>query len=109
MKNRVLHLPMAEVLIDPKAAAARVAEACRRPLPMRATGLCQVGEVLLIPLEQIPRAETCEYVFSLFAEDIATLDDVTASVNSRFYAGFTTLGAFDDGHSRWGFFVTART
>jgi hypothetical protein len=100
MKNRVLHLPLAEVLIDPKAAAARVAEACRRPLPMRATGLCQVGEVLLIPLEQIPAAERCTYVFSLFTEGIAT-------VNSRFYAGFTTLGAFDDGHSRWGFFVTA--
>jgi len=105
MRNRILHLALADVIVDPAAAAARVTAACRRQPPLRVTGLCRVGETMVVALEETDAAVAGGHVLAPLGEATMTLEEATGLITARFHAGFSFLGACDDGRTRWGLFA----
>jgi hypothetical protein len=105
MRNRILHLALADIIVDPAAAAARITAACRRQPPLRVTGLCRVGETLVVALEETSDGDARCHVLAPLGGATMTLEEATAAISARFYAGFAFLGACDDGHTRWGLFA----
>ncbi len=105
MRNRILHLALADIIVDPAAAAARITVACRHQPPRRVSGLCRAGETMVVALEETNVAVAHDHVLAPLGEATMTLEEATAAINGRFHAGFTFLGACDDGRTCWGLFT----
>jgi len=109
MVMRLLQISLADLIIAPEEAAVRVTAACRRRPAMRPTGMCQVGETLLVPLIPAASAEVREYLFAPLGELAAHPDEVVAAIRARYYAGFDFIGAGDDGRTRWALFARTKS
>ena len=102
--NRIVKLSVNDVVIDAAQAAGVLTSACNsHHQPMRVTGICCLDETLLIPLEELTARDGCNYVFSKLPS--LAEDDLVAEINSRYSAGFTTIGTFQIDDKLWGLFA----
>lgn len=69
---------------------------------MLPTGVCQVGENLLVTLEECADNENFEYVLAPF--ESCNIDEVSTEISTRFFSGFTHLGGFDVKTEKWALF-----
>ena len=100
--NKIIKIHTDDIIIDPAAESQMLSEACTRQISMHVTGLCQLGDSILIICEQDNKREYHQYVLAPF--DSVNADEIMAEITARYFAGFTTIGAFDIKHKKWGLF-----
>ncbi len=101
---RFVNIEKCDILTDPEEAADILNHAVRRKRPMRFSGLCDANsETLLVVLEEIEETKNVAFVFSPFPSE--STDEITATVESRYLAGYSTLGTFRLGDMLWGLFA----
>ena len=101
--NKILKINTNDIIIDPARESEMITKACNRTIKMRLTGICQCGETLIAAMEEDESAPAMIYVLApLNAENV---DDITAEISSRYYAGFSTIGGFDLKSEKWALFA----
>ncbi len=99
MKNRLLKISVNDIIVNPQEQSEMLGAACRRQIPMNVKGLCQVGDSLLLHLEECLGPGRLDYVFapleSLNTEEIAT------EIGVRFFAGFSLVAGIDVNNEKW--------
>ena len=65
---RIVKLNIVDIVYDPRHAGEVIAKACRARsgAPMRATGCCDLGGTVCIPLASAPDDRKAVYYFSVF-------------------------------------------
>jgi len=102
--NRILKLHTDEILINDKHASEVLNNACRREgHPMKIVGMVPFEKVLIFTLEECEEVLDLEYHLSLFPNNAE--DDIIGEIDSRFFAGFTTICGFELKGNMWGLFV----
>lgn len=102
MKNRIVKISIDDLIVDPQGQSEMISAVCLRENPMKITGICQVGEVLLLALEKQPGEGDVEYIFSPFKS--VNIDEIISEISTRFYSGFSLVGGFDVKLDKWGLF-----
>lgn len=100
--NKILKININDIIIDPARESDMISDACMRQIKMHVTGICQCGDALLIILEKEKEQQTCRYVLAPF--DSVNIDELTAEISARYFAGFTMLGGFDIKKTKWALF-----
>lgn len=102
--NRIVKLHINDILVDAKQAGNVIDVACHSHQDkMKATGLCQIGDTLIIPLEESTDAEKYDYIFSKLPS--MSEEDTIAEINTRYAAGFSTIGTCRIKDDCWGLFA----
>lgn len=102
--NRILKLHTDEILVNDKYASDVLNNACRREgHPMKVVGMVPHESVLIFTLEETREVLDLEYHFSMFPNNAE--DDIVGEINSRFFAGFSTICGFELNGNVWGLFV----
>ena len=104
--NKIIKIDIDDIIIDPAAESQMISAACNRQLNMHVTGLCQSGNTILIICEQESKKQQHKYVLAPF--NSINIDEITAEISARYFAGFTTIGAFDIKNQKWGLFESHR-
>ena len=102
--NKILQISIDDIIVDPAGQSEMITTSCSRPTSaMRVTGLCQVGDKLLLALEHDETGETLNYVVAPFnAENI---DEIVAEISTRYYSGFSLIGGFEVKTENWALFA----
>jgi hypothetical protein len=102
--NRIVKLHVNDLLVDAKQAGAVIDAACHsHQAKMQATCLCQLDDIIIIPLEESEDRGQYSYIFSKLPS--LSEDDLIAEINTRYAAGFVTLGICRIKDDLWGFFA----
>lgn len=105
--NRVVTIHHDEIRFDPAGAAGIVDQVNLRSASMRATGVIPIGDEILVCMEEAADtpevAKSLRHVFAAFADE--SVDGVSAEVQSRYYAGFSAVGAFRLDGRLWALFA----
>jgi hypothetical protein len=106
MKNRILKVNTKDIIYDYCQASEIVCKACNRQIPMEVKGGFVKGNNVILCLEQIPDNACNNYKKYIFApfQDISE-NGIIAEIDSRFYAGFTTIICFEIQDKVWGLFA----
>lgn len=104
MKNRIVKISIDDLIVDPEGQSEMISRICHREIPMRVTGICQIGETLLLALEKKTSSDEVKYVFSSFCS--VNSDEIIAEISTRFYSGYSLIGGFDVKLEKWGLFET---
>lgn len=102
MKNRIIKISINDIIVDPEAQSKMLSAACLREIPMEATGVCQVGDNILVTLEQCSEEKNVEYVIAPFSS--YNIDEITTEISTRFFSGFSLIGGFDVKMEKWALF-----
>ena len=108
LKHRILKINVCDIVLDPAAQSEVVTNACRRKSGMFVSGLCCVGDELILLLESLGEMSGLlgdEYVFAPF--DSENVDDVVAEIGVRYFADFSLVGGFDIKRAHWALFRRA--
>lgn len=104
--NRVLKVYVNDIIADHKRASELITSACSHERTMRVTGCFRVNDVVLVILEECPSVtQSMKYVLAPLPQGGA--DEFIGEISSRYFAGFTTYGAFEIGGNAWGLFGKA--
>jgi hypothetical protein len=101
--NRIVKITREEIIVDHKKAAETINSACSRQGGMNVTGCCKCNDVLMFILEKDERPGRYNYVFAPFPE--GGEDEITAEIDSRYFAGFRTITSFKAGKTWWALFA----
>ncbi|HCE43342.1 MAG TPA: hypothetical protein DET40_07325 [Lentisphaeria bacterium] len=96
---KIIKFSVDDVLFDSEAVSDAVNKACSRNPPAKVAGLCQVGETLMIPLEEVKEDLGLNYVIAPFPA--VNDDEFAGEIKSRYYAGFSTIGVFSVADKKW--------
>ena len=103
---RIITLTQDDVLFDRKAAGETLDKAVRRKTPLRFTGVCPVGDALLIVFTECsagdPGDRDANFVFAKMPS--GDPEEISAAILNRYSGGFDTLGTFPIGDNLWGLF-----
>lgn len=108
-KHKILKINTADITIDPAKQSAMVTKACARSPIWEVTGLCQIGDSVVLSLEvddEILSAES-EYVFAPF--DSEDIDEIITSIGVRYSSGYSLVGGFNVRRERWALFRRCRS
>ena len=101
--NRVLKIFANDVIVDHKGVSAMINSACSHERAMKVTGCCRQNDIIMVMLEEIAApVQAIQYVIAPLPEGGA--DEIIGEISSRYFAGFTTFGAFEAGNKLWGLF-----
>jgi hypothetical protein len=102
--NRILKIHTDDILVSSSETSSVVNLACSREQhPMKVVGMVACGDVLIFTLEETETLMDLEYVISKFP--VNGEDDIIAEIDSRFFAGFSTISGFDLKGEKWALFV----
>ena len=89
---RIVKLNIVDIVYDPRHAGEVIAKACRARsgAPMRATGCCDLGGAVCIPLASASGGRNVDYYFSVFPD--SSEETVVSEMNIR------SLGILDEGN-----------
>lgn len=103
---KVVKFSVDDILFDSKAVSDAVNKACSRALPAKVAGLCQLGETIMLSVEEKPVKEKVSYVFAPFP--FVNEDEFAGEIKSRYYAGFSMIGVFvAAAGKKWALFAKA--
>ena len=102
---RIVKLNIVDIVYDPRHAGEVIAKACRARsgAPMRATGCCDLGGTVCIPLASAPDDRKAVYYFSVFPD--SSEETVVSEMNIRYMSDMLLLGSFRYGDDRWEFWM----
>lgn len=102
---RIVKLNIVDIVYDPRHAGEVIAKACRARsgAPMRATGCCDLGGTVCIPLASAPDDRKAVYYFSVFPD--SSEETVVSEMNIRYMSDMLLLGSFRYGDNLWGFWM----
>lgn len=103
MNNRIIKISLADIALDYREASDVVNKACSRFPGMKAVGLCESDDKVMVSLEKFADYENYEYVFAPFPSE--NEDGIIGEINNRYYSGFSTIGDFWVNEQKWGFFM----
>ncbi|HBC85913.1 MAG TPA: hypothetical protein DCZ94_03055 [Lentisphaeria bacterium] len=103
---KILKFSVNEILIDREAVSEAVNKACSRGVSAKVAGICQIGDTLMIPVEETKEATKLEYVIAPFPA--VNEDEIAGEMKSRYYAGFSTIGVFMITDKRWALFAKGK-
>jgi hypothetical protein len=104
-RHKIVKVNIADIIVDPAGQSEMVDVACHRNPASFVTGLCQVGDELLLSLEALDGDVAClegEYVFAPF--DSGNIDDVVKEIGVRYFSDFSLVGGFEVKRSLWALF-----
>lgn len=105
--NRVLKIYVDDIIADNKSASDIINSACSHEHGMQVTGCCRMNDVVLVMLEaRSAAAKPMTYVMAQLPQG-GGADEFIGEISSRYFAGFTTFGAFEIGGNAWGLFGKA--
>jgi len=96
---KVIKFSVDEILFDSGAVSDAVNKACSRNPPAKVAGMMQVGDTLMIPLEEVKEEPGLTYVIAPFPA--VNEDEFAGEIKSRYYAGFSTIGVCSIGGKNW--------
>lgn len=99
MNNRIVKVSINDLIVNPERESQMVTHACHREPPMTVSGVCQVGEDLVIAMEKQINQCDVEYVFAPF--DSINVDEIITEVGTRYFSGFSMVGGFDVKLQKW--------
>lgn len=101
--NRVLKLFVNDIIADHKSVSELINSACSHQRAMQVTGCFRVNDVVLVMLEECKApVQPIKYVLAPLPQGGA--DEFIGEISSRYFAGFTTYGAFEISGNAWGLF-----
>lgn len=101
--NKILKLSIDEIILAGEKASEAVNAACSRHINMEVTGCCIKNNIVLITMEE--REKPCRYTYVIAPFPTENEDGIIAEINSRYCAGFSTIGAFPVKDRTWGLFA----
>ena len=101
--NKILKISIDSIIINPAEQSDMITDACNHKTKMNATGLCQVGDNILITLEPEEEEREMVYVLSPFSSN--NIDEIISEISSRYFAGFSLVGGFDLKSEKWALFA----
>lgn len=102
---RLIEFNFDEVVINPKECSEAITAACRREASA-VTGVCSNEHTLIIIID--PEAGPGGY-YRLAQFPGFSKEEISGEINSRWTAGFATIGSFSAGKDLWGLFMTNQT
>ncbi len=99
---RCIEFNLEEIVIDPAGYSDALNRACARE-NAAVTGICANEHTLIIILDPEIKL-TGKYRFASFPG--FSKEEITGEINSRWTAGFSTVGSFFAGKFIWGLFMT---
>ncbi|MBN1864084.1 MAG: hypothetical protein JW808_04220 [Victivallales bacterium] len=105
MKNRLLKISINDLIVDPNAQAEMLTVACGRQVPMAVKGACQVGDSLLLHLEECPGPAGMAYVFAPLCS--LNTEEIITEIGTRFFAGFSLIAGIDVNNEKWALYCHA--
>lgn len=105
MKHKILKINVKDIIYDYRQVSEVVCKACARQIPMEVKGGFFLGDNVILCLEEIS-AELSSYKQYIFApfQDVSE-NGIIAEIDSRYYAGFTTITCFEIQDKLWGLFA----
>ncbi len=100
---KIIKFSFDEILLDQDAVSAAICKACVRKVPAKVAGICQIGETLMVSVEEIRKVTSTKYVIAPFPA--VNEDEAAGEIKSRYYAGFSTIGVFMIDEKRWALFA----
>ena len=101
--NKIIKIHTYEIIIKAEEMSKLLNRACsKKKAPMKITGCCKSGDILVICLEENNSEERFEYVFAEFPS--ASTEDIIGEISSRYFAGFSTIASFDVQDLTYGLF-----
>ena len=102
--NKILQISIDDIIIDPAGQSEMITESCSRETSsMIVTGLCQVGDKLLLALEQNETEEGLKYILAPFNSE--NIDEIIAEISSRYFSGFSLIGGFEVKSEKWALYA----
>ena len=101
-KHKIIRINTSDIAIDPVAQSEVVTKACARSPGWFATGLCQVGDSVLVSLEAASDSGAEEYLFAPF--DSENIDEILTVIGVRYSSGFSLVGGFEVRAAHWALF-----
>ena len=109
MMPRVVRFAVADVVLDPKAVATSLRDACvSRSSPRCVTGVCQFDELLAFVLSPTTMADATATQYVLAPVPDTTATGISTVLSERWQAGFDVLGAIAAGEGTFFLVLTAR-
>jgi hypothetical protein len=96
---KIVKFSVDDILFDSRAASDAVTKACSRTVPAKVAGICQLDETVMISIEETPVKENIAYTFAPFPA--VNEDEIAGEIKSRYYAGFSMIGAFSIAGKKW--------
>ena len=102
--NKILQISIDDIIINPAEQSEMITESCSRSTSaMKVTGLCQVGDRLLLALEPDEDGEPLKYVVAPFNSE--NIDEIIAEISTRYFSGFSLIGGFEVKSEKWALFA----
>ena len=102
---KIVKFSVDDILFDSSAASEAVTKACSRAVPAKVAGICQLDETVMISIEETPVKENISYTFAPLPA--LNEDEIAGEIKSRYYAGFSMIGAFNIADKKWALFAKA--
>ncbi len=102
---RIFTISFDELSVDPDGCGEALNNACRRPEPMKVSGVAVDEDCLLVCLET---SEAHDLTYNFAPVDADNLEKLQAELSARYYASFSLISGFLLRESRWALFVSNR-
>ena len=102
MSNRIIIISVNDIIVDPEGQSLMITDACKREISMDVAGVCQIGDNIIVVLEESPGKNNFEYVIAPFAS--CNIDEIITEIRSRYFSGFSLVGSFDIKLEKWALF-----
>lgn len=98
---KIVEIAFDDILEDSKACSELLDKACHRQQPYKVVGCVSNNDAVFITLEP----GTTEYTYRFARFPSLSASEITADINSRYAAGFSTIGSFVVDQTLWGLFA----
>jgi hypothetical protein len=102
--NKIIKISINDIILNPAAQSEMITNACRHQMKMYVTGLCQVGESIVLALEEEQNMNG-DYKYTLAPFSSVNIDDIVSEISSRYFSGFSLIGGFNLKSEKWGLFA----
>ena len=99
MNNRMTKVSINDLIINPEEESQMITNACHHEIPMKVSGICQVGDNLVIAMEKRMEQDDVEYLFAPF--ESTNIDEIMTEIGIRYFSGFSIIGGFDVKLQKW--------
>ena len=100
---KIVKFSIDDILFDSKAVSEALTKACSRTVTAKVAGICQLDETVMISIEETPAKENIAYTFAPLPA--VNEDEIAGEIKSRYYAGFSMIGAFNITGKTWALFA----
>ena len=102
--NKILQICIDDIIIDPAAQSEMITDSCSRATSaMKVTGVCQVGDNILLAMEPDEDGEPLKYILAPFNSE--NIDEIVAEISTRYFSGFSLIGGFEVKAEKWALFA----